>query len=149
ADVREADGAVEYHSYGDISVKGDNLRDFNIGSLYDIDLAKHPSDQYTGSCSRVKSHYVNPQTAAEPWKLPSMIATENQYVSISRAYSAEEDKMIDIITNDEFDYERVDGYGEITYNSLKEKVKLNMDVSEALAYFSEYEVSYNLVKRLV
>ena len=78
-----------------------------------------------------------------------MIVTENQYVSISRAYSAEEDKIIDIITNDEFDYERVDGYGEITYNSLKEKVKLNMDVSEALAYFSEYEVSYNLVKRLV
>ena len=149
ADVREADGEVEYNNYGNISVKGDNLPDFNIGSLYDIDIAKNPRDKYKGSYSMVKSHYVKPQTAEEQWKFLSMIVTENQYVSISRVYSAEEDKIIDIITNDEFDYERVDGYGEITYNSLKEKVKLNMDVSEALAYFSEYEVSYNLVKRLV
>ena len=149
ADVREADGEVEYNNYGNISVKGDNLPDFNIGSLYDIDIAKNPRDKYKGSYSMVKSHYVKPQTAEEQWKFLSMIVTENQYVSISRAYSAEEDKIVDIITNDEFDYERVDGYGEITYNSLKEKVKLNMDVSEALAYFSEYEVSYNLVKRLV
>ena len=149
ADVREADGEVEYNNYGNISVKGDNLPDFNIGSLYDIDIAKNPRDKYKGSYSMVKSHYVKPQTAEEQWKFLSMIVTENQYVSISRAYSAEEDNIIDIITNDEFDYERVDGYGEITYNSLKEKVKLNMDVSEALAYFSEYEVSYNLVKRLV
>ena len=149
ADVREADGEVEYNNYGNISVKGDNLPDFNIGSLYDIDIAKNPRDKYKGSYSMVKSHYVKPQTAEEQWKFLSMIVTESQYVSISRAYSAEEDKIIDIITNDEFDYERIDGYGEITYNSLKEKVKLNMDVSEALAYFSEYEVSYNLVKRLV
>lgn len=149
ADVREADGEVEYNNYGNISVKGDNLPDFNIGSLYDIDIVKNSRDKYKGSYSMVKSHYVKPQTAEEQWKFLSMIVTENQYVSISRAYSAEEDKIIDIITNDEFDYERVDGYGEITYNSLKEKVKLNMDVSEALAYFSEYEVSYNLVKRLV
>ena len=149
ADVREADGEVEYNNYGNISVKGDNLPDFNIGSLYDIDIAKNPRDKYKGSYSMVKSHYVKPQTTEEQWKFLSMIVTENQYVSISRVYSAEEDKIIDIITNDEFDYERVDGYGEITYNSLKEKVKLNMDVSEALAYFSEYEVSYNLVKRLV
>ena len=149
ADVRETDGEVEYNNYGNISVKGDNLPDFNIGSLYDIDIAKNSRDKYKGSYSMVKSHYVKPQTAEEQWKFLSMIVTENQYVSISRAYSAEEDKIIDIITNDEFDYERVDGYGEITYNSLKEKVKLNMDVSEALAYFSEYEVSYNLVKRLV
>ena len=149
ADVREADGEVEYNNYGNISVKGDNLPDFNIGSLYDIDIAKNPRDKYKGSYSMVKSHYVKPQTAEEQWKFLSMIVTENQYVSISRVYSADEDKIIDIITNDEFDYERVDGYGEITYNSLKEKVKLNMDVSEALAYFSEYEVSYNLVKRLV
>ena len=149
ADVREADGEVEYNNYGNISVKGDNLPDFNIGSLYDIDIAKNPRDKYKGSYNMVKSHYVKPQTAEEQWKFLSMIVTENQYVNISKVYSAEEDKIIDIITNDEFDYERVDGYGEITYSSLKEKVKLNMDVSEALAYFSEYEVSYNLVKRLV
>lgn len=149
ADVREADGEVEYNDYGNISVKGDNLPDFNIGSLYDIDIAKNPRDKYKGSYSMVKSHYVKPQTAEEQWKFLSMIVTENQYASISRVYSAEQDKIIDIITNDEFDYERVDGYGEITYDSLKVKVKLNMDVSEALAYFSEYEVSYNLVKRLV
>ena len=149
ADVREADGEVECNDYGNISVKGDNLPDFNIGSLYDIDIAKNPRDKYKGSYSMVKSHYVKPQTAEEQWKFLSMIVTENQYASISRVYSGEEDKIIDIITNDEFDYERVDGYGEITYNSLKVKVKLNMDVSEALSYFSEYEVSYNLVKRLV
>lgn len=149
ADVREADGEVEYNNYGNISVKGDNLPDFNIGSLYDIDIAKNPRDKYKGSYNMVKSHYVKPQTEEEQWKFLSMIVTENQYVNISKVYSAEEDKIIDIITNDEFDYERVDGYGEITYSSLKEKVKLNMDVSEALAYFSEYEVSYNLVKRLV
>ena len=149
ADVREADGEVECNDYGNISVKGDNLPDFNIGSLYDIDIAKNPRDKYKGSYSMVKSHYVKPQTAEEQWKFLSMIVTENQYASISRVYSVEKDKIIDIITNDEFDYERVDGYGEITYNSLKVKVKLNMDVSEALAYFSEYEVSYNLVKRLV
>lgn len=149
ADIREADGEVEYNNYGNISVKGDNLPDFNIGALYDIDIAKNPRDKYKGSYSMVKSHYVKPQTAEEQWKFLSMIVTENQYGSISRVYSVEQDKIIDIITNDEFDYERVDGYGEITYNSLKVKVKLNMDVSEALAYFSEYEVSYNLVKRLV
>ena len=36
ADVREADGEVECNDYGNISVKGDNLPDFNMDSIYDV-----------------------------------------------------------------------------------------------------------------
>ena len=149
ADVREADGDIEYNDYGNISVKGDNLPDFNIGSLYDIDISKNPRDKYKGSYNMVKSHYVKPQTEEEQWKFLSMVVTENQYANISSVYSQTEDKIIDIILDGSFDYERVSGYGELTYQHLKDKVKTDMSISEALAYFSEYEVSYNLVKRLV
>lgn len=149
ADVKEADGDVEYNDYGNISIKGDNLPDFNLGSVYDMDIAKSPRDRYKGSYSMIKSHYIKPQTAEEQWKFLSMVVTENQYQSISRVYSEDSDMIIDIITSDKFDYENVTGYGEKTYQDLKDKVLTDMSISQALAYFSEYDISYNLVKRLV
>lgn len=149
ADVKESDGKIEYNNYGNISIKGDNLPDFNIGSTYDVSIAKSTRDKYKGSYNMIKSHYVKPQSASDQWKFLSMIVTEGQYESISKIYSIDEDKIIDIISNNDFDYERVDGYGEMTYSRLKSKIKENMDVSEALSYFSEYDVSYNLIKRLV
>lgn len=149
ADVKESDGNIEYNNYGNISIKGDNLPDFNIGSTYDVSISKSLRDKYKGSYNMVKNHYVKPQSASDQWKFLSMVVTEGQYESISEIYSVDDDKIIDIINNNDFDYERVDGYGEMTYSRLKSKIKENMDVSEALSYFSEYDVSYNLIKRLV
>lgn len=149
ADVKSSKEDLELNNYGNISIKGDNLPDFNLGVVYDLDLELSASDKYSGSYSMIRSYFVKPQTVKEQWKYLSMIVTELQYLSISRVYSEDEDKIIDIINNDRFDYGNVDGYGQASYEILKEKVSSNMEISEALAYFSEYGVTYNTIKRLV
>lgn len=78
-----------------------------------------------------------------------MVVTEKQYESISQRYSKDEDGIIDIIREDKFDYKNVKGFGFDTSESLKRKVLENLHISEALAHFSEYEIPYNTIKRIV
>lgn len=149
ADVKSSEEDIEMNNYGNISIKGDNLPDFNLGAVYDLELEWNASDKYKGSYNMVKSYFVKPQTAEEQWKYLSMIVTEIQYSSISRTYEENSDKIIDIINDGEFEFSKVDGYGKASYDILKEKVSSNMEISEALAYFSEYDIGYNTIKRLV
>lgn len=149
ADVKSAEEEIEMNNYGNISIKGDNLPDFNLGAVYDLELEWNASDKYKGSYTMVKSYFVKPQSPEEQWKYLSMIVTELQYMSIARTYSEDSDKIIDIINDGKFEFSKVDGYGQASYDILKEKVSSNMEISEALAYFSEYEISYNTIKRLV
>lgn len=149
ADVKSSEEDIEMNNYGNISIKGDNLPDFNLGAVYDLELEWNASDKYKGSYNMVKSYFVKPQTAKEQWKYLSMIVTEIQYSSISRTYEENSDKIIDIINDGEFEFSKVDGYGKASYDILKEKVSSNMEISEALAYFSEYDIGYNTIKRLV
>lgn len=149
ADIKGAEGDIETNSYGNISIKGENLPDFNIGGVYDLDLEWNATDKYKGSYTMVKSYFVKPQTVEEQWKYLSMVVTELQYLNISKKYSTTEDKIVDIINDGKFDYSDVNGYGEATYEMLKERVSSNMEISEALAHFSEYDIGYNTIKRLV
>lgn len=149
ADVKSAEEEIEMNNYGNISIKGDNLPDFNLGAVYDLELEWNASDKYKGSYTMVKSYFVKPQSPEEQWKYLSMIVTELQYMSIARTYSEDSDRIIDIINDGKFEFSKVDGYGQTSYDILKEKVSSNMEISEALAYFSEYEISYNTIKRLV
>lgn len=149
ADVKDNDKDIEMNKYGNISIKGDNLPDFNLGAVYDLELVKESSDKYKGSYGMIKNYFVKPQNAEEQWKFLSMVVTENQYENIAVAYNEKEDRIIDIIDNDEFNYDKVHGFGQATYSGLKEKISVNMEISEALAYFSKYGVSYNLIKRLI
>ena len=149
ADVKECDVDIEKNNYDNISLKGDNLPDFNMDSVYDVELAKNGRDKYKGSYVMVKNYFVKPQTPSEQWKFLSMVVTETQYASIASRYKDGLDSIIDIIMDGEFEYESVRGYGEPTYQILKDKIRNDLDVSEALAYFSEYEIPYNTIKRLV
>lgn len=149
ADIKESEYEVETNNYGNISIKGNNLPDFNLGSVYDLGLVKNSRDKYKGSYTMIKNHFVKPQTPEEQWKFLSMVVTESQLESIASRYVEDNDAIIDIILEGDFDYDNVYGYGESTAEALRIKVKKDLDISEALAYFSEYEISYNLIKRLV
>lgn len=149
AEVKDSEEDIEMNNYGNISIKGDNLPDFNLGGVYELGLKWNQGDRYKGSYDMLKSFFVKPQTPEEQWKYLSMIVTENQYENISNFYSEGVDKIIDTISEGRFDYEAISGYGEVAYLFLKEKVKDNMEISEALAYFSEYGIGFNTIKRLV
>lgn len=149
ADVKDSNADIEVNNYGNISLKGNNLPDFNLGSVYDLELARNTKDKYKGSYTMVKSYFVKPQSPEDQWKFLSMVVTELQFESISRHYLVDVDKIIDIILEGEFQYENINGYGEVTYIILKDKIRDDLNVSEALAYFSEYEISYNTIKRMV
>lgn len=150
ADVLDnEDDKVETNNYGNISIKGNNLPDFNLGGVYDLELARNTKDKYKGSYTMVKSYFVKPQTPEEQWKFLKMVVTELQYHSIAETYVIDSDKIINLILDGEFDYENVRGYGEQSFEKLKHKVKEDLDVAEALAYFSEYDISYKTIKRMV
>lgn len=140
---------IELNNFGNISLQGNNLPDFNLNAVYDLEVEKAPKSKYKGSYLMIKSYYIKPQEPEDQWKFLSMVVTQNQYKDIAFVYSEYEDKIIDIINNNEFDYENVRGYGEKTYEDLKVKIKENMEISEALSYFSEYEIPYNTIKRMV
>jgi len=147
--VNSSDVEVELNEYDNISIKGNNLPDFNIDSVYDLELALNKRDKYKGSYTMTRSYFVKPQSPEDQWKFLKMVVTENQYSKIAEHYSEGVSNIIDIITSGDFEFDKVTGYGETSYNLLRDRVIEDLSVSEAVAYFSEYDISYKTIKRMV
>lgn len=145
--LSENKGEVEFNKYGNISIKG-IMPKLNIGEEYEATITKDSKSNYAGSYDIEKISKEKPETIEEQKEFLKAVLTETQIKNIYNAYN-EEDDIVGMIQRNEFDYEKVYGLGEKTYNKLKEKVLSNLDMSEILAFLSKYNIKYNMIAKLV
>ena len=148
--AREEDkGKISYNKYGNFTVSGDNIPELTIGNSYDVVIEEDKKSKYPSSYKVVKFGEVKIETVLEQWLYLQAIVTENQFNNIKDKYNISEDKIIDIIRDGSFEYKDVKGFGEATYNTLVNKVDRNIEISKALAFFSQYGVSAKSISSIV
>ncbi len=89
-----------------------------------------------------------PVTVTQQKAFLESILTEAQINSIFSVYDEGQD-IIGMIENNEFDYNKVKGLGEKTYEKMKNKVMENLEMSEVLVFLSKYGIKYNMIAKLV
>ena len=78
----------------------------------------------------------------------STILTQNQIENIYTVYKEDQD-VINLIESGEFDYTKVKGLGEKSFQKLQKKVMDNIDMSEVLAFCNKYGIKYNMIAKLI
>src|SRR5690606_28375023 len=138
---------VVINQYGNISIKGVMPR-LNIGQEYTIIAKEDSGSNYKGSYIAESIKHDRPETVAEQKTFLSSILTELQVKNIYDVYS-EEDDIVGMIEEGTFDYSKIKGIGDATFEKLKKKVLDNIDMSEILTFLAKYDIKYNMIAKLV
>jgi len=138
---------VKLNSWGNISIKG-TMPKLKEREEYTVVVKEDTSSSYAGSYILESIKKDRPATVAEQRAFLETILTTNQVDSIYKVYGEEED-VVGMIEKGEFDYNKVHGLGDKTFEKLKKKVLENVDMSEVLTFLSKYGIKYNTIAKLV
>ncbi|QIW89929.1 Dda-like helicase [Bacillus phage Izhevsk] len=137
---------VKVNNYGNISFKG-IAPNLDLGTEYTAVVTPDEKSTYRGSYILESIKQERPTTVAEQKNFFKMILTETQVENIFAVYEGQD--VIDMIQNDTFDYSKVKGLGDKTYDKMKEKVLMNLDMSELLVFLGKHGIKYNMVSKLL
>lgn len=137
---------VVVNNYGNISFKG-IAPNLDLGTEYTAVVAPDEKSTYRGSYVLESIKQERPTTVAEQKNFFKMILTETQVENIFAVYEGQD--VIDMIQNDTFDYSKVKGLGDKTYDKMKEKVLMNLDMSELLVFLGKHGIKFNMVSKLL
>lgn len=140
-------GDVKLNKWGNISIKG-NMPKLNIGEEYEVILKPDTSSNFEGSYNLEAIKQNKPITVAEQRVFLESILTEQQVNNIFDVYNNGED-IVGMIENGEFDFQRVKGLGDKSFDKLREKVLSNVDMSEVLTFLTKFGIKYNMIAKLV
>lgn len=143
----DLDKGVELNQYGNISIKG-FMPKLSMKEEYTVVIKPDTQGNYRGSYILESIKQDKPQTIEDQKTYLSSILTETQIKNIYDVYS-EKDNIIELIEKGEFDYKKVKGFGEKTFETLQKKVMDNMDMSEILTFCKKHDIKYSLVAKLV
>jgi RecD/TraA family predicted helicase len=138
---------VKINQWGNISIKGVAPK-LNHGEEYTAVVKEDANSKYAGSYELVSIKQDRPTTVAEQRSFLETILTVNQVENIYKVYS-EQDDVVGMIERGEFDYNKVNGLGEKTFEKLQKKIMENVDMSEVLTFLSKYGIKYNMIAKLV
>jgi RecD/TraA family predicted helicase len=138
---------VELSNYGTISIKG-NMPQLTEGQEYLVKVKKEENTKWKGTYLVESIRQDKPVTVDQQREFFETILTPNQVENIFAVYSQGED-IIQMIQDDEFDYQSVHGLGDKNYEKLKEKVIENLEMGDVLIFLSKYGIKYNMISKLV
>lgn len=138
---------VKINKWGNISIKGSVPR-LSIGEEYTVILKEDSNSNYQGSYIIESIKTDRPRTKEEQRRFLEAILTPNQIENIYNVYS-EDDDIVGMIEDGAFDYTKVKGLGQKTFEKMKEKVLNNLDMSELLVFLAKHDIKYNMVSKLV
>jgi exodeoxyribonuclease V alpha subunit len=148
ADVNPDDiGKVKINKWGNISIKG-TMPKLNMKEEYEVVLKEDANSSYAGSYILESIKQNRPETVAEQRTFLETILTPIQVNNIYDAYGEDED-VVGLIEKGEFDFSKVKGIAEKTFDKLRTKVMENIDMSEVLTFLSKYGIKYNAISKLV
>ena|GEM_PF-2024100 len=141
------ESGVKLNKYGNISIKG-VMPNLNLYEEYTVVVKEDSSSNYKGSYIVDSIQKDKPETVNDQKKFLSTILTQNQIENIYTVYKEDQD-VINLIESGEFDYTKVKGLGEKSFQKLQKKVMDNIDMSEVLAFCNKYGIKYNMIAKLI
>lgn len=140
--------SVENYKDKKMSILAGNMQQLYIGAEYEVTAildynAKYKSYQYKPKI--ITS--VTPKTEDQQKKFLQSIVTEKQAETLVEMYP---NIVEDIIKGtDNVDLSKLKGIGQITYDSIKEKVLDNYVISDILVILQPLGITYNKIKKLL
>jgi exodeoxyribonuclease V alpha subunit len=138
---------VKMNNYGNISFKG-SMPKLNIDEEYVVTLKEDSGSNYAGSYILESVKQNRPTTVAEQRTFLETILTPTQVGNIYEVYGEDQD-VVGMIEKGEFDYNKVKGLGDKTFEKLQKKIMENVEMSEVLTFLSKYGIKYNMISKLV
>lgn len=138
---------VEINKYGNISIKG-VMPKLNLKEEYKVVVKKDEQSNFAGSYTVESIKQDKPTSVIDQKAFLSTILTPNQVENIFAVYNEGQD-IVGLIENGEFDFNKVKGLGDKSFEKLQKKVMDNVDMSEVLAFCNKYGIKYNMIAKLV
>jgi exodeoxyribonuclease V alpha subunit len=130
---------------GEFTIKG-NVPTLLLDVEYTATL-KEQHDSRFGTGYEVLSLYQEVNDKSSQRKYLESILTTTQAKEIFKAYPDED--IIQLIKEDKFDTDKVKGVGKRNYVGIKEKILDHLEMQEALAHLSQYQISNKIIMKLV
>lgn len=124
-----------------------NCPHLQIGEKYNIEIEPNYNKKYGKGYTIVAVDAKRPDTVEEQMDYLRMMVTEKQFEEIQKAYPNH--KVLDLMEDGEFNYEKVRGIGETTYERIKKFLFSNLEIQEALVALKDLDVTYASTKRLI
>jgi exodeoxyribonuclease V alpha subunit len=138
---------IKLNKWGNISIKG-TMPKLNMKEEYTVVVKEDSGSSYAGSYIVETIKQDRPTTVAEQRTFLETILTPTQVNNIYEVYGNEED-VVGMIERGEFDFSKVKGIADKTFEKLQKKVMENVDMSEVLTFLSKYGIKYNTISKLV
>lgn len=144
-DKSKLDRSFKLNNKGEFTIKG-NVPSLLLHVEYNVTL-KEQHDSRFGTGYEILSLYQDVSDKNSQRKYLESILTPNQVVEIYNAYPKQD--VIQLIKNDKFDVDKVKGLGKKNFGKIKGKILDNLEMQEALAHLSQYQISNKIIMRLV
>lgn len=137
---------VVLSKWNTITIKG-NIPYLEIGKKYDAEV-EEVKDKKWGTQYNVKYIYEQiPSTFKEEKEYLKIMLTERQVKEIYKIYP--EGGIIELIENNKFNYDKIKGLGEKSFNKIKMKLLDNLKFQKALIELSKFGITYRMIMKLI
>jgi exodeoxyribonuclease V alpha subunit len=137
---------VELNKYGNITINGISPK-LNNGEEYIAKLRKDTNSKYPNSYIIESIRQERPVTVEDQKRFFEMILSPHQLENIFKVYEGQD--IIELVKTDTLDFTAIKGMGEKTYEKMREKVLMNLEMSELLIFLSKHNIRYNMIQKLI
>ena len=144
--LEKEDQIKTMNDWGNFIVSG-NTPELFMNREYEIIIEPSEHPKYGKGYSFVLVKQKKPTSVSEQHTYLRTMLKEKQAERIIEKYPNE--KIIDLMREDEFDYSDIKGIGEKTYYKIKNYLLANLDMQEALVELNDLNISFKMMKRLI
>jgi RecD/TraA family predicted helicase len=136
--------SVVFNKYGNMTVVGVVQR-LGVNGVYHLKAEVKNDPKWGVQYKIIKMWQDMPSTPEQQFAFLEAFVTPLQLDSIKRVYEGED--VIELFKTDKFDWKKVYGFGEYTYNIIKDRILKNLEMLELINEFPD--ISYNILKRIM
>lgn len=133
--------------YGNYSLNG-TMQRLKLNVTYTAEVKEVEHSSYGWGYEADKIYQELPLGTKAQKMFFGAILTENQVKNIYEVYT-EDDDVIQLMRDNEFDYTKIKGFGEVTYPAIREKVLDYYELQDAIVKLDEYDIEPKLIMKLV
>ncbi|RXZ78179.1 hypothetical protein EBB07_29430 [Paenibacillaceae bacterium] len=139
---------IEVNKRGKVSIKGKITQKLQTGTEYKAELQLDKIDPTFGASYWIKNIYQDiPETPEKQRDYFKALLTNKQVEEIFKVYPNED--IIDLIKNNNFDWKKVHGFGEVVYERVRTKVLENLEYKEMITHLGKYGINYNTIQKIM
>lgn len=133
-------------SFGNFVVSGVTFQLFE-GNEYNVIIQEKDHPKYGKGYEFVSVKQDKPSSVKEQQAYIRAMLKESQANAIIEAYPNE--KILDLMKEDKFDYSNIKGIGEKTYAKIKRFLLDNLDIQEAITELKDLGITFKSMKKLI